>query len=91
MSDDLDPRRRRTLYRAMHRGTKELDWLLGRFAAAQLAGMDETTLATFEALLAEPDPDLHQWIMAPATLTESGFAGAVAAIRDFHKLTEIAR
>jgi len=36
--NDLDASRRRALYRAEHRGTKELDWLLGRFARAELGG-----------------------------------------------------
>ena len=31
-SDDLSPRRRKILYHAWHRGTRELDLLLGRFA-----------------------------------------------------------
>ncbi|TMJ66522.1 MAG: succinate dehydrogenase assembly factor 2, partial [Alphaproteobacteria bacterium] len=39
MTDDVERRRRRAVYRACHRGTKEMDWILGRFAQAALADM----------------------------------------------------
>ena len=35
----LDPRRRKILFRAWHRGMREVDLLLGPFADASLAGM----------------------------------------------------
>ena len=47
----LAAKRRRVLYRAEHRGTKEMDWLLGRFAQHSVPGMDVATLDQFEALL----------------------------------------
>jgi antitoxin CptB len=57
-SDGLDPRRRRALFRAWHRGTREMDLLLGRFADTHIAGLDEDDLALFEALMEVPDGDL---------------------------------
>ena len=36
----LRMRRRRALYRATHRGSKEMDFLLGRFAEQTLDGMN---------------------------------------------------
>jgi antitoxin CptB len=86
MSGDLETRRRRAAYRANNRGTKEMDWLLGQYAAEHLAGMDGETLARFERLLAIPDPDLQQWILKPETLGETEFASLIAAVRRFHKL-----
>ena len=38
---DLEIRRRRAAYRAHHRGTKEMDWLVGRYADAHLAEVRE--------------------------------------------------
>jgi len=58
----LDPRRRRILYRATHRGTAECDHLIGGFVAARVSGMDERQLTELEALLALPDPDLVAWV-----------------------------
>jgi len=86
MSDDLDSRRRRAAYRASHRGTKEMDIALGRFADSALAGMPAETLALFERLLELPDPDLHEMIWYPDTKPAGAFAGLVAAVRAFHGL-----
>jgi len=86
MTAELETRRRRAAYRASHRGTKEMDWLLGRFAAAKLDGMDATELAEFEALLGSPDPELRVWIMDVKTIPDDRFATLVRELRAFHKL-----
>ncbi|MDX2205741.1 MAG: succinate dehydrogenase assembly factor 2 [Hyphomicrobiaceae bacterium] len=82
---DLDTRRRRALYRAEHRGTKEMDLVLGPFAKARLASMPEATLALFEALLLEPDPELQEMFLADRQ-PEARFAALVGEIRAFHGL-----
>lgn len=85
MTDDLDVRRRRALWRAAHRGTKEMDVLLGRYAEGRLADMGAGALARFEQFLALPDPELQKWILeAQAAHTE--FADLVAEVRSFHGL-----
>lgn len=86
MSNDLDIRRRRAVYRASHRGTKEMDWLLGRFAAARLEAMGEAELTAFEALIDAPDPELQRWIMDGASVPEDRFAAQIAELRAFFKL-----
>ncbi|MDE2006905.1 MAG: succinate dehydrogenase assembly factor 2 [Rhodospirillales bacterium] len=58
----LDPRRRRILYRATHRGTHETDLLVGGYLARRLAGMAEAELDAVEALLEMPDVDLADWL-----------------------------
>ncbi|MDX2258130.1 MAG: succinate dehydrogenase assembly factor 2 [Hyphomicrobiaceae bacterium] len=86
MLEDFDVRRRRAAYRAAHRGTKEMDILLGRYAEAKLAAMDEDELQAFEALLGYPDPELTAWILdgtAPADLPEHLL---VSELRAFHGL-----
>ncbi|MGE5269769.1 MAG: succinate dehydrogenase assembly factor 2 [Thiohalocapsa sp.] len=59
---DPDTRRKRLLFRAWHRGTREADLLLGSFAQSCLADFDPLQLDQFEALLACPDADLFDWI-----------------------------
>jgi len=59
---DPEIRRRRLLFRAWHRGTREADLLLGRFAEAHLPGFDAAQLDGFEALLTEADPDIYDWV-----------------------------
>ncbi len=57
----------------MRRGTKEMDIILMRYADARLAHLDGVMLDDFEALLAENDQDLYQWVTgqlpAPARFT----------------------
>jgi antitoxin CptB len=61
-SDALSPRRRRLLYRAWHRGTREMDLVMGRFADAELTTMADAEVAEFEQLIEVPDPDLFAWL-----------------------------
>lgn len=85
--NDLDASRRRALYRAEHRGTKEMDWLLGRFARAELGGMDDSELDAFEDFLALPDPDIQHWLMTRDAALPEGQAGRfVARLKHFHDL-----
>jgi antitoxin CptB len=58
----IDLRRKRLLFRSWHRGTRESDLLLGRFAEAYLAGFDDGRLARYEALLSCDDADLFDWV-----------------------------
>jgi len=87
MSEDIDVRRKRAVWRAAHRGTKELDLLVGRFADARLAAMTEAELSRFEAFLAATEPELQAWLLGPAGAASEGpFADVVADIRTFHGL-----
>lgn len=86
MSTDLDTRRKRAAYRAAHRGTKEMDLLLGRYATAKLDGMSEAELTHFEHLLGEPDPDLQHWIMDAQAIPEDRFAALIDSLKAFHLL-----
>jgi antitoxin CptB len=83
---DLDLRRRRAAYRAAHRGTKEMDWLLGRYADRHLAAMSETDLALFERLIALPDPELQGWLMTGEVSATNDLSGLVESIRAYHGL-----
>ncbi|MGD9783743.1 MAG: succinate dehydrogenase assembly factor 2 [Hyphomicrobiaceae bacterium] len=86
MGLDIETRRRRAAYRAHHRGTKEMDWLIGRFADARLPGLDGEELSRFERLLEMPDPELHGWIVDPQRVGHGEFAEVIAEIRQFHGL-----
>jgi antitoxin CptB len=87
MTDDVESRRRRAAFRATHRGTKEMDWLIGRFADARLASMPPDELAQFEHFLALPDPELRDMILYPEIAPAGIHAGLVARMRAFHGLS----
>ncbi len=67
MNDDLTTKRKRLRFRSWHRGTKELDLLLGRFAERYLDGFGPQELDQYEALLGETDPDLYNWACGKET------------------------
>jgi antitoxin CptB len=58
-SSGLDDRRKRLLFRCWHRGTREMDLILGRFADAEIATLREDELAELERLIEVPDPDFY--------------------------------
>ena len=61
--EDIAMRRRRLKYRAWHRGTKEMDLVLGPYADAHADGLGEAELLRLETLMDEEDTDLLKWVM----------------------------
>jgi antitoxin CptB len=59
---DREVRRRRIRFRAWHRGTREMDLLMGGFADAELARLSDAELDQFEHLLDLPDPLVFAWL-----------------------------
>lgn len=63
MTDEItENKRKRLLFRSWHRGTRELDLLMGRFAERHLPAMSAAELDLYDAILTHPDPDLYNWI-----------------------------
>ena len=60
--------RRRLHFRAWHRGTRELDLILGRFADQYLWDLNSHELNFFSQLLDVHDPDLYDWITEKAPI-----------------------
>ena len=61
-SEGLDPRRRRLKFRLWHRGIREMDLVLGAFADAELAGLNDADLTEVEAWLEIPDQQMFAWV-----------------------------
>ena len=61
-SEGLDERRRRLLFRSWHRGTREMDLIMGRFADAHIGALSDAELDDFERLAEAAEPDLYAWI-----------------------------
>src|SRR5262249_62430354 len=58
-SEGLDERRRRLLFRCWHRGTREMDLIMGRFADANIGALADAELDAFERLTDVPDTELN--------------------------------
>lgn len=61
--EPLDERRRRARFRAWHRGLREMDLIMGRFADREMASLPVHELDDFERLMDEPDPTVLAWVM----------------------------
>jgi antitoxin CptB len=87
MASDLGMRRRRALWRATHRGSKEMDFLLGRFAEQALDGMNSAEIAAFERLIDKPDPAIEGCVLEGYSLGERDLDELIDRLRRFHGLT----
>jgi antitoxin CptB len=83
-SDGLDERRRRLLFRSWHRGIREMDLVLGRFADAEIAKLSDADLDEYETWLEIPDQKIYSWVngsqAAPAEVDTPLFR----RLRSFH-------
>lgn len=62
MTESQDVRLKRLRFRSWHRGTREMDFLLGGFADHHLDALSEEQLGQYEALLDVADTDLYSWV-----------------------------
>ncbi len=83
-TETTDVRRRRLRFRSWHRGTRELDLLLGPFADAEIAGMDAAELDQYEAILTTPDPDIYNWIVQRDPIPPEERSAVLDRIIKFH-------
>ena len=83
--NDLDARRRRIVFRSWHRGMREMDLLLGRFADARIAQLSAGELVDYEALLEAPDRDIFAWLTGEAATPENFATPVLGKLRAFHR------
>ena len=89
MSDarSIETRRKRLAFRAWHRGTRELDLIVGRFSDSVVPTLTEPALTEFEALIEAPDPDLYDWIVGAAPPPAGYDTETFRRLRAFHRGT----
>lgn len=83
MTDTRAIRRKRLLFRSWHRGTREIDLLLGSFAERHLAAFSDKQLDRYAALLDNDDGDLFDWITGRATAPPECDDDIIRLLRDF--------
>jgi len=83
-SADLDPRRRRILFRAWRRGIREMDLIMGRFTDEAIGAMTDAELDDFERLIEVPDRDLFGWITGEAETPSNYDTAIFRRVKAFH-------
>jgi antitoxin CptB len=83
-SEGLDARRRKLLFRCWHRGMRELDLIMGRFADSAIAGFTDNDLAALEQLLEVPDRELLAWVTGEVEVPAAHDTPLFRRLRDFN-------
>lgn len=83
-SADLNPRRRKVLFRSWHRGTREMDLIMGRFADVHIGAFTEAELDEFERLIEVPDRDLFAWVTDKQDTPANYDTAVFRALKAFH-------
>ena len=66
---NIDILKKKILYRSEHRGTKEMDLLLGNFVKKYVNFLSENELCELESLLNTDDEILYKWYLNQDTNT----------------------
>ena len=83
-SEGLDARRRRLLFRSWHRGIREIDLILGRFADAHIGALSDAELHQYEQLMEMPDPDLLAWVTGASSVPAEYDTALFRRLCEFH-------
>ena len=86
-SEGLDGRRRRLLFRCRHRGIREMDFVLGRFADAQLASLTDDEMDELETWLDVPDQQIFAWVNGSEPAPTEIDSPLFQRLRDFHRVS----
>ena len=90
-SDGLDNRRRKLLFHAWHRGMREMDLIVGRFADRTIDQLSDAELTEFERLIEVPDRELLAWITGEADIPAICDGPLLRRLREFQLSGEGAR
>jgi antitoxin CptB len=83
--DNISIKRKQLIFRSWHRGTREIDLLLGKFADARLPGFDAGQLMLYDRFLNNSDPDIFNWLTGQEPVPPAEDNAVVAALLAFYK------
>lgn len=82
-TDDMETRRKRLLWRATHRGTRELDLVVGGFVKGRLAALKLGELDALEKLIEVSDSDLQSWLTGEVAVPAHASTPLLAELLSF--------
>jgi antitoxin CptB len=84
--DALAVRRRKIKFRSWHRGMREVDLIMGRFADAFVDAMAPAELDAYERLMEMPDPELLGWVIGERSPPADVDSTMLRRLRAFHRV-----
>ena len=79
----LETRRKRLLWRASHRGLREMDLLLGGFARSHIERLSERELDELETIIAIPDQELMGWLLGEVPVPQGQATSTLKALLSY--------
>ncbi len=77
------------IYRSWHRGTKELDLILGNFITENIQNLSDDEIENYEILLNCEDPDIYKWIVNQEEPFKTSLKDLIGKIRAYLKSNKI--
>ncbi len=62
LDQNIENKRKQLIFRSWHRGTREMDLIMGSFADKNIAHFTEEEIKLYDDVLQMPDPDLYDWV-----------------------------
>lgn len=83
---DLEILKKKLLYRSIHRGCKETDFLIGEFAKFAINSMNNEEIYLYRDFMEEDDLAIYDWILGKINHPKK-YSILITEIRKFHKIT----
>tara|TARA_A100001011_G_scaffold400870_1_gene520290 strand:- start:13056 stop:13328 length:273 start_codon:yes stop_codon:yes gene_type:complete len=77
------------IYRSWHRGTKELDLILGNFISENIQNLSDDEIENYKILLNCEDPDIYKWIVNQEEPFKTSLKDLIGKIRAYLKSNKI--
>lgn len=74
------------IYRSVHRGCKETDFLIGEFVVANIDNLMDNDLALLKKFILEDDLMIYEWILKKKN-PFAQYSGLVEKMREFHSIS----
>jgi antitoxin CptB len=85
-SKALENRRKKLKFRAWHRGIKEMDLILGKYADENLAQMSTAEMDQFSTLLKQADDELYKWVSGASDVPEEFNNDIMKTLKSFQMI-----
>ena len=78
--------KKKLIYRSIHRGCKETDFLIGDFAKENLNQMTDDELIIYQDFLEQDDLEIYNWIIGKKIIPQK-YLSLINTIEQFHKIS----
>ncbi len=82
--NNISIKRKRLIFRSWHRGTREIDLLLGKFADSHLPAFGAEQLELYDRFLNNSDPDIYNWLTRQEPVPPAENNDVVQLLLDFY-------